>query len=65
MTVIEKISFDGIENMDLYSAVKDEQNSSIPTSKVLGKKVCEDSSVSKIIYIYTINLSIHINDVTY
>ena len=38
MTVIEKISFDGIENMDLYSAVKDEQNSSIPTSKVLGKK---------------------------
>ena len=52
MALIKNISFDGIENMDLFSAIKDDQSSSIPTSKVLGKKVCDDSSVSKIIYIY-------------
>jgi hypothetical protein len=46
MTLIQKISLDGVENMDLFFMLTDERNTDIPPSKVLGKKVCEDCSVS-------------------
>ena len=51
MTLIQKVSFDGVENMDLFSMLTDERNTDIPPYKVLGKKVCEDCAVSDIISI--------------
>ena len=51
MTLIQKISIDEVENMDLFFMLTDERNTDIPPSKVLGKKVCEDCSVSNIISI--------------
>ena len=46
MTLIKKMLFDGVDNMDLFSMLTDQRNLDIPSYKVLGKKVSEDCSVS-------------------
>lgn len=48
MTLIKKISLDGVENMELFLLLKDDSRKvDIPTMKVLGQKVYDDCVVSE------------------